>query len=485
MVTQVEPAMKSSTEVWAWEQFGSVRTGDARRSKRLLNLARQAADAPDGRIASVCSDRRDREGAYDLLESRRIEPKDLMRSIAAATARRCNDEQLVYVAVDGSSLTVGGRCRGEAFGAIGSHGQGARGLKVMSALVVSVTGTTVGLVDQVWWTRPQRQRLDDCRRRKLCDKESRRWLEVMERSRHAIAAQAPNTTACFLLDREADNQAVLSYAVANQVPLIVRAYHNRRLMGQQQRAKRWRSGGAPLLFDTVMKRRVAGNHRVWVPPKDGKPGRVAVLQVRFMNARLLLQDRRSSKVQEPIEMHVVDAREKHPPLGKEPLAWTLLTTQRVRTVHEARAVVSAYCHRWQIEQFHRTWKSGACNVERSQLRTVQAMTVWATILATVAARIERIKHLSREQPGSSARDEFSAEELEALRIMRQHQRPDEPIPEVDEMTMGMVAYLLADLGGYVQSSAKRPPGSVVLGRGLVRLQLYAEAIAAAQRRGAN
>jgi hypothetical protein len=299
--------------------------------------------------------------------------------------------------------------------------------------------------------------------------------------------QAPETTACFLLDREGDNQAVLSYAVANQVRLIVRAQHNRRLVGHDGRRRRWRSEGAPLLLNTVKQRRAAGCHRVLVPAKDERPERVAQLEVRFMRVRLLLQDTRSSNVREPVELDVVDAKEKHPPPGTAPLAWTLLTTQQVRTLHEARAVINAYCYRWQIEQFHRTWKNGACCVERSQLRSVHALTAWATILAAVATRIERIKHLSREHPESSARDEFSADELEALLIMHHHRRPHEALPKTDQMTMGQAAHLLADLGGYVQSSAKRPPGSVVLARGLLRLQHYVEALGAiaVYRRGAN
>ena len=77
--------------------------------------------------------------------------------------------------------------------------------------------------------------------------------------------------------------------------------------------------------------------------------------------------------------------------------------------------------RWRIEEFHRTWKSGACNGEDTQLRSREAVIRWASMLAVVAVRIERLKRLSREEPTRSAADELSDIEIEVLLLLKRRE----------------------------------------------------------------
>jgi hypothetical protein len=66
------------------------------------------------------------------------------------------------------------------------------------------------------------------------------------------------------------------------------------------------------------------------------------------------------------------------------LDWLLYTNAPVTTEEEALLVVRSYRARWRVEEFHRTWKQGGCNVETAQLRSVEAIVKWATILSSVA-----------------------------------------------------------------------------------------------------
>ena len=75
---------------------------------------------------------------------------------------------------------------------------------------------------------------------------------------------------------------------------------------------------------------------------------------------------------------------------------------RVPDLAAAQLVLFAYAQRWRIEEFHKTWKSGSCRVEAARLQTVDTFLRWATIMAAVAARIERMKHLSRTSPEQPA-----------------------------------------------------------------------------------
>ncbi len=190
--------------------------------------------------------------------------------------------------------------------------------------------------------------------------------------------------------------------------------------------------------------------------------RQTVLEVRVARVEVLL--RRGAKSRGTATLTVVQVRSRR---RKHAVCWTLLTTREVRTAMGAQAIVDGYCFRWRIEDFHRRWKKGGCDVERSQLASVDALVRWATILAAVAARIERLKTESCKSPDRPARDEFSDEELDTLLTITGERKPAAGM----DMTLDEAVFLVACLGGYGGRSAG-PPGSVILGRGMERL-LYA------------
>ncbi len=118
------------------------------------------------------------------------------------------------------------------------------------------------------------------------------------------------------------------------------------------------------------------------------------------------------------------------PAKEKPLDWLLLTSVSVQNFQQAQSVILGYTQRWRIEEFHKTWKTGACNVEQAQLRTQQAVKIWATVLAAVAARIERLKVLSRSTPEQPANVELTSHEIRALILLkRQNKKRNEIIPD--------------------------------------------------------
>jgi hypothetical protein len=164
---------------------------------------------------------------------------------------------------------------------------------------------------------------------------------------------------------------------------------------------------------------------------------------------------------------VVEAREEGTtPPGEKPIVWRLLTNHVVATKGEADDVIEAYAKRWLIEEFHKTWKTGACNVEDSQLRDKSAMVKWAAIMAAVAARIERLKTRSRTEPDSLAGRELTSFEIRALlQLQRRHKKRTETVPDT-EPTPAQAIWWLAELGGYTGKSSGGPPGSITIRRGL-------------------
>ena len=184
------------------------------------------------------------------------------------------------------------------------------------------------------------------------------------------------------------------------------------------------------------------------------------------------------------ELTVIWARERGTMrAGDRRVEWMLYTTDQAQRPADACQVVERYSRRWRIEELHRTWKSGACNVETMQLRSPHAAIKWASMLAAVAARIERLKTLSRTSPEQPATVELADVEIRALIVLKRGEKKrNETIPD-DTPTLGQAVRWIADLGGYIGSKSSGPPGSTVIARGLERLTIAAELLGALEAQG--
>jgi len=217
---------------------------------------------------------------------------------------------------------------------------------------------------------------------------------------------------------------------------------------------------------------VAGNYELEVTARPRRRARTARMVVRVAKVLLRLRDRRNSRITK-LQVTTVWAREEGTtPPGEEPIDWLLHTNRDVETLEDAKLVIYGYAQRWRVEECHRTWKGGECDVESMQLRSFAALERWATVLAAIATRIERIKRLSRTQPATPATIEFTLIELRALKMLKfGEERPDY------EPTIAEAISWLAEMGGYANKYSGKPPGATVLGRGLRHLRPAARLLA--------
>ncbi len=452
---------------WAQEQFGSAELGDARRTARLVRMAASAARSPAGTVSAVFDDDAERQGAYDLLESPHVAAAALERGVGEAAARRCGQESAVFVAVDGSSLTFVDKTGERGLGAVGTYTAGACGLKVITALAISDGGVPIGVLRQVTWRRASQRPTNrrSANKRPVAKKETRHWLEAVNDSAARVAATGSRTRMTYLVDREGDSAAMLTTLVASGQGFIVRGNWDREVTAEDGR--RWK------IRNLFAYRPSLGAYDLKLSSRPGRTARTARIELGAAKVTLTLKDPTTSKVVETT-LTAVRAREiGTAPRGEEPVDWLLLTTLAARSEKEARAVVTGYTFRWRIEEFHRAWKSGRCNIEDSQLRSMEALQKWALVLATVAVRIERLKLLSRANPDGPATDVFSESEIHAIIILKR--RTGRTIPD-DLPTTAQATLWLAELGGYTGKSSGGPPGTVTLARGLLRVRAAADAI---------
>ena len=97
-----------------------------------------------------------------------------------------------------------------------------------------------------------------------------------------------------------------------------------------------------------------------LPARPDRPARVARTRVRARPVEVVLKV--GAKRRETVKLNAVLATEVHGPKTGS-LRWMLLTTSPIETLEQVIDVVDGYTYRWRIEEFHRAWKSGGCNVE--------------------------------------------------------------------------------------------------------------------------
>jgi hypothetical protein len=223
-------------------------------------------------------------------------------------------------------------------------------------------------------------------------------------------------------------------------------------------------GALVKLRPTLEKTRPIAVMEVPLPTTPKRSARTARLTIRAAKFDVQMRDH---KIQERrvVPLTFVCARER----GRDGVDWMLVTNTEIRTADDACEAVRRYTKRWRIEDLHRTWKSGFCGVEDTQLRSREAIIKWATILAAVAARAETLRHHARENPDAPATTILSDDEIEALIAVKTEIKSRKETITAEELTVKQAVRWLADIGGYTGNSNAGQPGPTTIGRGLAQV----------------
>lgn len=449
----------TASMAWKWsvEQFGGVDLGDSRRSARLIRMGASACASPSGKVAAVFDQDAERDGAYDFLENDQVSVTEIVEGLAEATALRCAELPFVFVPVDGTSVTVSDRAGKKNMGRIGTKAQGARGLKAIDALAVDPQGVPIGLLGLTWWARRESAptKVYEAQARPVEEKETRHWVETIQTA--STALRTAGARGWFLIDREGDSCDLLQ--------ALEQSSHWWTVRSNRDRNTELEEGTVSKLRTELAQQGLGGLYMLPVPARPSRKGREATMIVRVRKVVLRFRDKKTDRITRFPVTAVWALEQGTTPAGEDPLDWMLFTNRPVETLDDALLVVWGYGQRWRVEEFHRTWKAGDCDIESSQLESPEALQRWATILAAVAVRIERLKRFARTQPNAYALIELSPFELRALQMLKFDDNPPEgPVTIADAVAW------LAELGGFANKYSGRLPGATVLGRALRRLR---------------
>lgn len=435
--------------------------GDKRRACAISHLERTMVEQSSVVVRQLGGTRAGEMSAHRVLSSSAVTPERILaclgrRTGAAVTGRR------VVAAQDTTEINFPGRKRTR-LGPAGRTGE-TPGFFIHAAVAVDADDETVlGLVDAAIWTRDGSDGVQR-RRRRLDDKEARRWLSAAEAASVRLASAQE---IIVVGDRESDIYALFARHPAG-TQLVVRAAQNRALTD------------GTLLFDAARPWPLLARQVVRVAPRrPGDPGRDAEVELR--GGEVALRHPRHGKREgdaPTLTVTLVEAEERHPPPGAEPLHWRLLTTLPGSAPETAAEVVRLYRLRWRIEQCFRMLKSDGLRLEEAQ--TVEPHRLFNLAMLAMDAAV-RIVQLVDARDGSlrPAEDVADATEIAAgiaigPRLEGKTPRQKNPHPP---KSLAWLSWIVARLGGW--NCYYKPPGPKTMRRGWDRLASIAEGFALA------
>lgn len=442
---------------WANETFGGADLGHQYRTDRLVKMSAEAAKRPAGRVTQVYRKEADQLGAYRWLENPAVDAQKVIGACRERTVERAADRREVVVPIDGSSLAIFDPRDIRDVGRIGNNEKGQRGLKMVNAIAVSPEGQPLGLCAQQWWARkPVSERVPQ-EERTFWDKETSRLIRCAWEVEEAVAEAEQETQLWFQIDRAGDYKEAWHWADSTDHDVTIRINQTHRKIvhkGEQTKIQELFAEQGPQAIRKLRIRKGPG----------GQP-RCVRMGLNWTTVTFEVTGPEEDAPTEKVDIQVLRVRQLGDDIDEdERLEWWLGTTKRLDSGTDAQRVIDRYEWRWRIEEFHRTWKS-ICKVEKTRLEDKDRIIRWATILASVAMRIERLKRLSRQQPEREATEELTQTEIDALILLKE---PDgwEPgeVPPI-----GKAVRWIADLGGYTNPH-QEPPGTTVIQRGLDDLE---------------
>lgn len=438
---------------WTQSEFRSAQFADRRLQRRLCTLARSFQAQPRAPIPQACTDAAGARAAYRFFD--KVKMESILEPHYEATMHRAAAEVGYVLAVnDTTGLNFTAHPATEGLGPLKNKNSTAQGLWVHSTLLFTTQGSALGLIDVQAWARQGVGKAAQRHQRPIEQKESAKWLRSFDAAARLQRQVGTAVTVVHVGDRESDIYEYFAHVLHSPdgAHALVRADSQERTLNESQKK----------VCDHLLDLPVQDRRVVQIPRHKSRAARQVELQIRFDT--VALQPPEKHRRLGSLRLSVIYVNEVNAPPGVEPIKWMLWSTLPVESPEQAWEKVEWYKRRWGIEDFHRTLKSG-CRIEDRQLTTADRLMSCLAVDVVVAARIEQMKKLSREQPDQPCTRIFSHDEMQVLAANFQ----PEALRTGRVLTLREAVRYTAQLGGFLARKSDGEPGSKTLWRGLERL----------------
>ena len=441
---------------WVNEELNNIDLGDERLNRRILKLVSAMGNNPEASIPLACGTHASTKAAYRFFDNPHVEASGISETHIQKTIERVKNYDMLLIAQDTTNIEFTSHKGISDIGYLDNIRM--LGLKMHSGLAISLDGVPKGLLYQKIWRRDMDEigKNKDRKKKKTKDKESLRWLDVVEDVRDKFSE---SIDIVHIADREADMYDLFVCAQQQSSKILIRAVHNRRVEHE-----------CKYLWDAIQKSSIRGNSIVNVGRANQRKPRKAKLTIRYETLNISPpQNHLQRSSYKPVRVNVILAEEVSPPLKEKPLRWLLITTLPISTFDDALLCVDWYSFRWLIERFHYVLKSG-CKIEELQLEKMDRLRKAIATYSIIAWRMLQITYESRKNTKVLANTVLEKHEWEALYCITYKT----PVPPKEIPTLHEAVHWIAKLGGFLGRKSDGEPGVKVIWRGFSKLYNYAD-----------
>lgn len=194
--------------------------------------------------------------------------------------------------------------------------------------------------------------------------------------------------------------------------------------------------------------------------RDGNPKRIIEAKVTWNNITILPPRLDKNKKLDTVDGWIIRVWNE-----EENLEWLLFSSLEITDEESALEKIDWYSKRWLIEEYHKCLKTG-CNLEKSQLKTLNGLLALLGFLAIIAVRLLELRSLSRLAEEHLAKEEVPKDLLKIL-CMKFNL-------SIDSITIKIFWKKIAQLGGFLGRKRDGEPGWQTLWSGWMELQKMKE-----------
>lgn len=366
--------------------------GDARLNKRLEVMTTSFSEDLRASIPDASGGKHGTKASYRFFDNSKVTDGGIIQAHAKVFQAHEFDSDVpvrVLQLSDTVEFDYTGKKGADQLGCLNYPNR--RGIYLHNSLMVNNFGVPLGVLKQTYWLRSESDLGQSAARRKLPldQKESYRWYDHFKAG-EALCKEYENLEVVYVADREADFMELLTAREHPRMHYVIRSQYNRNLQDDSDK-----------LWNKVGKSEVRTTYKVQIQHPKTKKKRVAEVEVRFCPLTIELQRKRlvdGTKLP-AVTLNAIEVREINPPSDiEEPIYWVLLTTLEVNTIEDALQVIGYYIHRWTVERFHYTLKSGGAQVEELQLGTPHRLKNAIATYSISVMNVMKIKYLAEHQP---------------------------------------------------------------------------------------
>jgi hypothetical protein len=445
-------ALSSDEQDWASSEFGAAELGDARRSARLVQLARELCEHPEASLPQALENMAALKAAYRFFDNADIAHESILASHVCSSVERMRGQAVILAVQDTTFIDYSTHAHTEGLGPL--HTLGGWGMLCHSTLAFTPQRLPLGVLGLRVWARDphHRQQRATRRSRPIEQKESYKWIDSVK-ALAALQRQLPHSRMVSVADREADIYEFFTQANELGVELLVRAAWNRHCEQPHTQLR------------AVLAATPVCAHKTLVVPASGKrKARIAQLEVRSCPVTLRAPCNGSGQGLPPLTLWGIWAHEIDAPAKTEALDWILLTSSAVSCAKQALQRLDWYAARWGIERWHRVLKSG-CRIEARQLESFERLQRLLTLYAVIAWRILYATMLGRLVPAVPCTAILNDDEWQTLYCRIHHTST----PPATAPPLQQAIRWIAQLGGFLARVSDGEPGAQTLWKGFQRL----------------